>query len=128
VISLQLDATLAGRLATLARGRVLVIDAFRSWRCGACVGDLTVGWRHSPPSDGFLELGALEGVPVFVGRGLRSVLDAAGTSLVRSRLPWSCGVAIELERPELWLDFLAQPSDWSWQRRSPSGSRIETFD
>jgi len=128
VISLQLDTTLVGRLSAMARGRVLVIDAFRSWRCGACVGDLTIGWRHSPPGDGFLGLGPLDGVPVFVGHGLRGVLSEAGPSLVRNRLPWSSGLAIELERPELWLDFLEQSSDWSWHRRPSAASRIETFD
>jgi hypothetical protein len=128
VISLQLDETLVGRLAPMARGRVLVIDAFRSRRCGACVGDLIVGWRESQPGDGFLELGSLDGVPVFVGRGLTGVLDAAGTTLVRARLPWSSGLAIELDRPELWLDFLEQPSAWAWQRRAPTPPSLRTSE
>lgn len=111
-MSLSLGSSLEGRLAGMADGRVLVIDAYRSWSCGTWVGDLTAEWRAKQPGDEFVAVAQLEGVPVLVHRRLVRVLEAAGATLVRSRLPFFGGIHLELARPELWFDYLDRPIAW----------------
>jgi len=111
-VNLSLGPSMEGRLAGMAEGRVLVIDAYRSWSCGTWVGDLTAEWWVKRPGDGFVEVTRLEGVPVLIHRRLVRVLDAAGATLVRSRLLFFGGVHLELARPELWIDYLDRPIAW----------------
>ena len=96
----------------MADDRVLVIDAYRSWSCGTWVGDLTAEWWSKQPGDSFIAVAQLEGVPVLVHRRLVRIFEAAGATLVRSRLPFFGGVHVELARPELWLDYLDRPIAW----------------
>lgn len=110
---IRLDPSLVGRLAERADGRVLVIDAFRSWQCGTWIGDLTAEWWRSSPDDPFVAAPALEGVPVYVHRRLVRLLETAGASVVRSRLPFFGGLGVTLDRPELWIDYLDRPLDWA---------------
>ena len=109
---LRLGPSLEGRLGPMSAGRVLVIDAFRSWQCGTWIGDLTVEWWLTRPGDSFVSVAQLEGVPVLVHRRLVRILEAADATLVRSRLPFFGGVHLELARPELWIDYLDRPIAW----------------
>jgi hypothetical protein len=111
-VSLSLASSLEGKLAGIAEERVLVIDAYRSWSCGTWIGDLTAEWWRQRPGDNFVEAAQLEGVPVLVHRRLARILEAAGATLVSSRLPFFGGVHLELARPELWLDYLDRPIAW----------------
>lgn len=104
-IGLRLEPELASRLPELARGRALVIDYFASGRCGATVGDLTVSFVESPPGEDYLELEPLGAVPVFAERALLAVL-ARGATLRLAGLPFAQHLALTLDEPERWLDFL----------------------
>lgn len=110
LVPIGIDATLRGSLARRAAGRDLVIDAFRSWQCGTWVGDLTAEWRRGRPGDDYAELEPIEGVRVHVRRRLLGLLHAAGPTIVASRIPLLGGLAVSLERPELWIDYLDRPS------------------
>jgi len=120
-MNLRLDPSLEGRLTARADGRVLVIDAFRSWMCGTWIGDLTVEWWRTPPDGDFVALAPLEDVPVFVHGRLVRLLDAAGATVARNRVPFLGGLTIELARPELWIDYLDRPRAWS-QASAPGAS------
>lgn len=109
---LEVDPELRKTLAQRAGGRVLVIDAFRSWQCGTWIGDVTVEWWASAPGPDFAVVDAVEGVPVFVHRRLVRILAAARPRLRRGLLPFFGTVALELERPELWIDYLDRPGAW----------------
>jgi hypothetical protein len=123
-MSLSLASSLEGKLAGIADDRVLVIDAYRSWHCGTWIGDLTVEWWRQRPGDNFVAIAELEGVPVLVHQRLVRILDAAGATLVRSRLPFFGAVHLELARPELWLDYLDRPIAWRpTPALEPGGSR-----
>ncbi len=111
-MSLRLAASLEGRLAEIGEGRVLVIDAYRSWQCGTWIGDLTVEWWLKRPGDNFVVVAHFEGVPILVHRRLVRILEAADATLVRSRLPFFGSVHLELARPELWIDYLDRPMAW----------------
>ena len=110
VLALGIDHSLRGSLARRAAGRHIVIDGFRSWRCGTWVGDVTVEWRRRERGEDFAALEPLEGVRVFAKRELLGLLRLAGPTLVPSRLPILGGLAMTLEQPELWIDFLDRPS------------------
>lgn len=110
VLAVGIDHSLRGSLAQRAAGRDLVIDGSRSWQCGTWVGDLTVEWWRREPGDDYVALEPLEGVRLFAHRRLLGLLRLAGPTLVRSRLPILGGLAVTLERPELWIDFLDRPT------------------
>ena len=97
---------------------MLVIDSFRTWSCGTWVGDLTVEWWRSAPGDDFVEAAAIEGVAVFIRRRLARVLEAAGVTIARNRLPLFGGLRVELDRPELWIDYLDRPRVWAEPHRA----------
>ena len=117
-MKIRVDATLNRPIRARADGRVLVIDSFRSWSCGTWVGDLTVEWWRSPPGDDFVEAAAIDGVAVFIRRRLTRILEAAGVTIASSRLPLFGGLRIELDRPELWIDYLDRPLLWAEPHRA----------
>lgn len=108
-MTIRLDERLAGSLAARARGRIVVIDAYRSWACGTWVGDITARFAASAP-EGFLPSGAVEGVPVVVRSTLSRLLDAAGAELQGGARFRRDSLRVSLDRPELWLDWLAKPA------------------
>jgi len=116
-ISLGLEPTLRGSLTQLADGRMLVIDYFASQRCSLVIGDLTGEFEDTPPGPGYVELTSMEGVRVFTGSRLLGVLEDAGPSLRLSGLPFARHLAIDLDRPECWIDFLERPGVLAGKRR-----------
>ncbi len=79
--TLQVHGSLHGQLHALAAGRTLEIGYFRSHRCGAVVGDITLSWIDGPPGSSHVALPAVEGVPVVADRRLLGVLRRAGPEL-----------------------------------------------
>jgi hypothetical protein len=108
-ISLGVEPTLRGSLAQLANGRVLVLDYFASRRCNIVIGDLTGDFEDTPPGMGYVELASIESVPVFAESRLLAVLGDAGTTLRWGGPPFARHLALELDRPERWIDFLEGP-------------------
>ena len=107
-VSLGVEPTLRGSLTRLANGRVLVIDYFASRRCSVVIGDLTVDFGDAPPGPGYVELASIERVRLFVESRLLAVLDA-GSTLRLGGPPFARHLAVELDRPERWIDFLEWP-------------------
>jgi hypothetical protein len=107
-MTIRVAPSLAGTLPSRARGRTIVIDAFRSRCCGSAtwVGDITVRWADEVPATGFAAADPLEGVPVRVREALVRLLERAGPSLHETGLLRRDGLRVELDRPELWLDWL----------------------
>ncbi|MEO8252630.1 MAG: hypothetical protein ABI978_06705 [Chloroflexota bacterium] len=108
--AIGLDPSLRGALALLSNGRVLVIDSFRSVRCGCATGDITVAWRREQPVGDFVELGPLEGIRVFARRGLLGLLSVAEPSLSQGNRLLRTRLVVSLGRPELWIDYLDRPA------------------
>jgi hypothetical protein len=108
-ISLGVAPTLRGRLAQLAATRVLVIDYFASRRCSLVIGDLTVDFENEPPGPGYAELASIELVRVFAESRLLAILGDAGFTLRLGGPPFARHLAVDLDRPERWIDFLDQP-------------------
>jgi hypothetical protein len=107
-ISLGIEPTLRGSLAELANGRVLVIDYFASRRCSIVIGDLTGDFEDTPPT-GYVELASIEGVRVFTESRLLALLGDAGSTLRLGGPSFARHLAIDLDRPEHWIDFLERP-------------------
>ncbi len=116
-ISLGVRPTLRGSLARLANGRVLVIDYFASRRCSVVIGDLTVDFGDAPPGPGYVELASIERVRVFAESRLLAVLGDAGSTLRLGGPPFARHLAVELDRPERWIDFLEGPGVRAGKRR-----------
>lgn len=116
-ITLGVESTLRGSLAQLANGRVLVMDYFASRRCSVVIGDLTADFEDTPPGSGYVELASIESVRVFTESRLVSVLGDAGTSLRLGGPPFARHIAVELDRPECWIDFLERPGVLAGKRR-----------
>ena len=95
-----------GRLQSMAAGRVLDIGYFRSRRCGAVVGDLTLSWTVEAPSSSHVAITSVEGVAVFADRRLLDVLRRAAPELRPGGLLSRGTPSIRLAVPELWIDFL----------------------
>lgn len=108
-ISLGVEPALRCSLTKLASGRVLVIDYFASRRCGIVIGDLTGDFEDTPPGPGYVELAGIEGVRLFAESRLLGVLEDAGPGLRLGGPPFARHLAVELDRPERWIDFLEQP-------------------
>ena len=116
-VSLGVEPTLRGSLAQMANGRVIVIDYFASRRCSVVIGDLTGAFRDMPPGAGYVELASIEGVRVFAASRLLGVLAEARSSLRLSGPPFARHLALELDRPERWIDFLESPGVLAGSRR-----------
>jgi hypothetical protein len=116
-VSLGVEPTLRGSLAQMADGRVIVIDYFASRRCSVVIGDLTGDFREMPPGPGYVELASIEGVRVFTASRLLGVLAEAGSSLRLGGPPFARHLALELDRPERWIDFLETPGVLAGTRR-----------
>jgi len=116
-ISLGVEPTLRGSLAQMANGRPIVIDYFASRRCSVVIGDLTGDFRGTPPGRGYVELSSVEGVRVFVESRLLSFFGEAGFSLRLGGPPFARHLALDLDRPERWLDFLDRPGVLAGTRR-----------
>ena len=112
-MNVRLEGSLEGTLASRAEGRVIVIDAFRSWQCGTWVGDLRARWRAAEPGERFVAAPPVEGVPVFVRADLSRLLDEGGASLRGSGVIRRNGLRVELDRPELWISWLDHPGAWA---------------
>jgi hypothetical protein len=119
-ISIGVDPGLRPRLWALAAGRVLVIDYFASRRCGVTIGDLTAGLRHRRPGAGYVELAPIEGIPVFAETRLLATLREGSPWLHLGGPVFAQHLAVRLDRPELWIDFLDEPSTIA---RRPSATR-----
>ena len=74
-------------------------------------------FEDAPPSPGFVELASIEGVRVFAESRLLAVLADAGSTLRLGGLPFAQHIAVELDRPERWIDFLEQPGVLAGKRR-----------
>jgi hypothetical protein len=116
-ISLGVEPSLRGSLAQMANGRVIVIDYFASRRCSVVIGDLTGDFRGTPPGRGYVELASVENVRVFTESRLLGVLGEAGSSLRLGGPPFARHLALELDRPERWIDFLEGPGVLAGKRR-----------
>jgi hypothetical protein len=110
-ISLGVEPALRASLANLAHGRVIAIDYFASrTRCQWIVcGDLTTRFAAGPPAQDFVELASIEGVRIFVEPRLLPVLADAGPTLRLAGPPFARHLAMELELPERWIEFLEGP-------------------
>jgi hypothetical protein len=108
-LSIAVEPSLRGSLARLANDRVLVIDYFASRRCSVVIGDLTVTLGDRPTGPGYVELARIEGVRVFAEARLLPVLGDAAATLRLGGPPFARHLAIEIDHPERWLDFLEQP-------------------
>lgn len=128
-ISVGLDPGLRGSLAQMAVKRVLVIDYFASRRCSVVIGDLTCRLRATPPGPDYVELAPIEGVRLFAEMRLLAVLGEGGSSLRMGGPPFARHLAIDLEEPELWIDFLDGPGVLAGKDRfrprprTPTGER-----
>jgi len=116
-ISLGVEPTLRGSLAQLANGRMLVIDYFASRRCSIVLGDLTGDFEDTEPGMGYVELASIETVRVFAESRLLAVLRDAGPTLRLGGPPFARHLAVELDRPERWIDFLEGPGVLAGKRR-----------
>jgi hypothetical protein len=116
-IGLGVEPKLRGSLAHLANGRVLVIDYFASRRCSVVIGDLTADFAEMPPGAPFVEVGSVEGVRVFAEPRLLAVLADTESSLRLGGPPFARHLAIDLDPPESWIDFLEQPGVLAGMRR-----------
>jgi len=106
MVTIRIHESLRGQLRAMAAGRTLEIGYFRSHRCGAVVGDLTVSWLAGPAGLSQIALPAVEGVSVVADRRLLGVLGRAEPEL-RPGGWLRCGTpSIRLAIPELWIDFL----------------------
>jgi hypothetical protein len=108
-IRLAVEPLLRSSLGSVARGRMLVIDYYASRRCSLVVGDLTADLRNASPGPGYAELSSVEGVRVFADARLLELLRDAGANLRMAGPPFARHLAVSLDRPEQWIDFLEAP-------------------
>jgi hypothetical protein len=125
-ISVGLDPVLRGSLAQMAANRVLVIDYFASQRCSVVIGDLTCQLRATPPGPDYVELAPIEGVRLFAEMRLLAILGDGGPSLRMGGPLFARHLAVDLEEPERWIDFLEGPGVLAGKRRFRPGSRPGT--
>jgi len=95
---------------------MLVIDAYRTWNCGTWIGDVTASWSAGVPRGDFVAAEPVDGVPVVVRSTLTDLLDRAGASVQPAGFLRRDGVRVELDRPELWIDWLDHPPRLASQR------------
>ena len=104
-IRLLVDPGLGPKLTELARGRAVVIDYFASRRCGATLGDLTAAFGSPELGTDYVELEPVDGIPVVAERHLLSLL-AGGATLRLGGPVFARHLAVSIEHPERWLEFL----------------------
>ncbi len=104
-----MDPGLRANLPALAGGGSLVLDYYSSRRCSVTIGDLTAEVRGEPPAAGYVELRAIEGVRVFAEARLLPLLRDAGPSLRTARGVIGHHLAVDLDEPEAWIEFLEGP-------------------
>lgn len=104
-IELGVDPNLRARLTDWAAGRPLVIDWFASRRCSVTVGDLTARFVEDGLEPRYIELVPIGPVRVVAERSLLPLL-ADGASLRRAGPPLLHHLAVDLDNPEHWIDFL----------------------
>ncbi|MEA2609595.1 MAG: hypothetical protein QOJ75_1838 [Chloroflexota bacterium] len=122
-IRLGVESTLRGSLARLATGRVLLVDYFAGRRCSVVIGDLTADFRDAPTRQGYVELASIAGVRVFAAERLLAVLGDAGPTLRLAGPPFARHLAIRLDRPERWMEFLEGPGVLAGTRQFRWGRR-----
>jgi hypothetical protein len=64
-----------------------------------------------------VELASIESVRVFAASRLLGVLADAGSSLRLGGPPFARHLAVDLDRPERWIDFLEEPGVLVGKRR-----------
>jgi hypothetical protein len=104
--TIGIHASIRDRLQSMSAGRVLEIGYYRSSRCGAVVGDLTVSWEVRPSGPSQVAIKPVEGVPIFADRRLLDVLRRAGPELRPGGWLHRGTPSIRLAAPERWIDFL----------------------
>ena len=125
-ISVGVEPSLRGSLAHLANGRAIVIDYFASRRCSVVIGDLTADFGEIPPAAGYVEVGSVEEVRVFAESRLLAVLADTQSCLRLSGPPFARHLALDLDPPERWIEFLEGPGvlpgrrRFRWRRRPTS--------
>jgi hypothetical protein len=102
---LRVAPELAARLRALTQGRPIVIDHFASHRCGPTIGDLRVRIGADLETTPAVEAITPDGIRIVVERDIVAVL-ATGAELRRVGPPFARRLAIVLDNPETWLDFL----------------------
>jgi hypothetical protein len=108
-LNVGMTAELRSSVRSTARGRSLVIDYFASHRCGPPVGDLTATFIAEEPGSTYVELDPIEDVRLFVEVRLVPLLAAAGVTLRWAGPAFARHLAVVLDRPGLWLEFLDKP-------------------
>jgi hypothetical protein len=108
-ILVGLEPSLQAQWSRLSAGRSIVLDYFASRRCSVVIGALTADFRREPPGRGYVELASIDGVPVFAEARLVPVLEQAAPTL-RLRGPiFARHLAVSLDPPSRWIDFLEEP-------------------
>ncbi len=107
-ISIRAEAGTAARLDSMAAGRPIVIDHFASRRCGVTIGDLRVRFGADLGETRVTDAEPIAGLPVVVEDDLVKLL-AEGSSLRVVGPSFAPRLAVSLDRPEAWLDFLHTP-------------------
>lgn len=115
--TIALDPGLRIRLTDLAAGRSLVVDYFASARCGPMVGDLTADLVPGDPGPEYMPLRRLAGVPCYVAGGLVPLLESADVTIRFGGLPFARHLAVTVEPPEAWIDFLERSCATRGRRR-----------
>jgi hypothetical protein len=105
-IQLRVEDSVAQRLAGLSQGRALRIDYWASRRCGVTIGDLRVGFGAPPVTREYAELEPVGDIRVIAERSLLEIL-AAGAVLRFGRPEFARHLALMIDEPERWLDFLS---------------------
>jgi len=106
IVAVRVEPGLRLRLPRLVRGGVIVIDYFVTGRCGPPVGDPTVRIRNAPTGKGYVALAPVDGMPIVACSDLLALLARAGPTLRIGGLPFARHLAISLDLPELWIDFI----------------------
>jgi hypothetical protein len=104
-LALRTEPGVRHALHRAAAGRPLLIGYSSRIVRGWVIGDLTVDFDLDRLGPGYVEVGAVEDVPVAVDRRLLDVLRRGATLCRRSGVTGD-GFAIRLDHPEDWLDFL----------------------
>jgi hypothetical protein len=81
------------------------------------IGDLTADFEETPPGPAYVELPSIDSVRVFAEPRLLPVLVDAGPSLRLGGPPFARHLAVDLDQPERWIDFLERPGVLAGKRR-----------
>lgn len=104
-VTIRIDPSHASRLADLVGDRPLVIDHYASRRCGVTIGDLRVRVETPPLGAEFVELDPIGSVRILAEPALLQLLGSGASLRFGGSFPMA-KVRIDLDRPELWLEFL----------------------